>query len=1283
MSGLPWRAPPPPVQLAGVSDLTVLTPMRQGLIPGVWDTVTWAERFERVLRLLDSLRRLSREAGTAESPFFDLVGRWQIVHFFRFAAVPAERQGGGPPQILLNVTFDGVWEPYMRVIWGPIGPLLDLIFSHAETYRLAHTHGFDDYMAWVRRNELRPGFFYADGGLQVGDRTLTVHDRSWLAQADTLRRGDGDPVAIDRAIAQRQLLAPPPKRRLLSMADELANPTTAPPRRAELSSQLRIALSTGLRVLRAFALMRPTFDAVAGSTVLLRATQALLEEFHDFVAAGGFERAPWSELARAHAEALAWFGQAREQPQRPARMPALADPRAEVQAGVLSPHPGSHGLMLLARVRTDADALRAWRTRLAAAAANFDHLLPGHGDVTWTLGVTPQGLLAHGLPAAELDKRFPLDFRQGMEARAPAMGDLGSNHPQQWQLPLRNWVPADGKDAARIDAGASLRIALGEVQLVIVLRANLGRDEEAPAPGQPLPRLSAAASALEVHGLQILSAQALSKQEEGTGDDRRSVGHFGFVDPKSQPQPGAGTPPGAQWWSDDVPWGEVLLGHANPHRLDEAWPHKQDELLDNGSFLVVRKLRQFVGRWNTAAGSSDADRELLMGRRRNGSALLPTGAGGDNDFRYDEVKGADGATLYAGDPDGRRCPFASHVRRANPRTDPPPGTPTAPGEARVPRILRRGISYGPSWAQQPHDGADRGLMFMALNARIADQFETVQRWLSGGNASGVPSDHDDPVCGIARPGAGDRHASWVDANGEVQRRRLGTAPFVELQWGLYLFVPARDGLKALALLGAAGRAAEASLNLPPADAPLHTWKELLETGPEPRRRAVWREVRARGGVVNAGHYGVLVGAAERVLEVLRDDGSRFSVQGYGERMERSLGLGYLGQDRPDHDLLAPAVNAAIAGVPLATAFALGRGAGTQVLAGMIAAAQVDPSLRGQVPVDLLGLVEAAVAGACARLFGLPDGIGMAAFPGYRPEPAPPSPQPMPLPQARCPLHQLQIARYVFLPHAEPVVERLGQVAGRAVLQAGQDAVVRWRTGAAPAAPPALAKAIGAIVDAKLAGQPEDKRNDLWARTLVGVLQGLPATTIGHTTKLLLAWSELGPLWDLQRELLALAPERRKDAGSVLALLRPALMQQMRPDPVPDLIWRRTTRRLELGGVHIEAGQTVVLSLRSAAADEDAALDDEARHALLFGRAPAGTAEALHGCPGMALAEGLMAGLLLALAEAGSWQRSALSTLLWLRPTAAMLEAARAAAAADAPAPPAGSDATPSAPAAAG
>src|SRR3546814_21055830 len=67
------------------------------------------------------------------------------------------------------------------------------------------------------------------------------------------------------------------------------------------------------------------------------------------------------------------------------------------------------------------------------------------------------------------------------------------------------------------------------------------------------------------------------------------------------------------------------------------------------------------------------------------------------------------------------------------------------------RRLRRGMTYGPRL--DPSDpasvAAPRGLMFMAYNASIAEQYETIQRWVNGGNISGVASGNNDPLVGTA------------------------------------------------------------------------------------------------------------------------------------------------------------------------------------------------------------------------------------------------------------------------------------------------------------------------------------------------------------------------------------------------------------------------------------------------------------------------------------------------------------------------------------------------------
>ena len=49
---------------------------------------------------------------------------------------------------------------------------------------------------------------------------------------------------------------------------------------------------------------------------------------------------------------------------------------------------------------------------------------------------------------------------------------------------------------------------------------------------------------------------------------------------------------------------------------------------------------------------------------------------------------------YSKDPEGKACPFQSHIRRANPRG-------TRDDIRTVPRIMRRGMSDGPPFDKNP------------------------------------------------------------------------------------------------------------------------------------------------------------------------------------------------------------------------------------------------------------------------------------------------------------------------------------------------------------------------------------------------------------------------------------------------------------------------------------------------------------------------------------------------------------------------------------------------------
>jgi Dyp-type peroxidase family len=150
-----------------------------------------------------------------------------------------------------------------------------------------------------------------------------------------------------------------------------------------------------------------------------------------------------------------------------------------------------------------------------------------------------------------------------------------------------------------------------------------------------------------------------------------------------------------------------------------------------GSFFVLRKLQQHVGRFNQLVdalaqqlGSID-DRELaaamIIGRFRDGTLLAkhrnPVPGPTEISFTYDEL-----------DRLGLRCPFHAHIRKANPRGEAAnrTGSPVSIERSRL--ILRRGIPY----RQVTERGEKVGTLFICCQSSIERQFEHVQHyWING------------------------------------------------------------------------------------------------------------------------------------------------------------------------------------------------------------------------------------------------------------------------------------------------------------------------------------------------------------------------------------------------------------------------------------------------------------------------------------------------------------------------------------------------------------------------
>ncbi len=150
----------------------------------------------------------------------------------------------------------------------------------------------------------------------------------------------------------------------------------------------------------------------------------------------------------------------------------------------------------------------------------------------------------------------------------------------------------------------------------------------------------------------------------------------------------------------------------------------------------------------------------------------------DNDFLF----GAE-------DPEGLRCPFGAHIRRANPRDSLVPGSQEQVDISNRHRIMRIGRGYLANEAL----GEKPGLLFMALNGDIERQFEFIQQtWL--GSSKFLTLDAEvDPLVVEAPPGT--NNFTIPARDGPVTLSPLPR--FVTMRGGGYFFLPSQRLLKFL------------------------------------------------------------------------------------------------------------------------------------------------------------------------------------------------------------------------------------------------------------------------------------------------------------------------------------------------------------------------------------------------------------------------------------------------------------------------------------------------------
>ena len=418
-------------------------------------------------------------------------------------------------------------------------------------------------------------------------------------------------------------------------------------------------------------------------------------------------------------------------------------------------------------------------------------------------------------------------FKEGLAMRSPSLND-----PLKGEGLQKNWLiggKGNEPDLVLIVASDSLEemgLAVRRIESWIFEGVEIG-------------------GGLAPSGLQIIF-----KQKGATlPDPLRGHEHFGFLDGVSQPgvrgvsdksgdlitpkqnpaDPTQGKPGQDRLWP-----GEFVFGYHGQDPKDSA---KRGKLktegpvwTKNGSFLVFRRLRQDVGGFHDFL-KREGDR-LNLGPELFGAKCVGRWASGapieratkadnaqmsrddcaNNAFNFQggtipkpptpnsgQCKDNFPNALAKADTLGLVCPFAGHVRKAYPRDDvsSTPKTHPDPNEAdtETHRLLRRGIPFGdPFDATVIPDDGNRGLLFLAYQTSIVDQFEFVTKnWVNNPDFKDPGSGHD-PILGQSNKN-GNRERSFTLKldNGQEQTVRL-EKDFVIPTGGGYYFAPSITAL---------------------------------------------------------------------------------------------------------------------------------------------------------------------------------------------------------------------------------------------------------------------------------------------------------------------------------------------------------------------------------------------------------------------------------------------------------------------------------------------------------
>ena len=493
------------------------------------------------------------------------------------------------------------------------------------------------------------------------------------------------------------------------------------------------------------------------------------------------------------------------------------------------------GVLTLIELPGDLAKARGWLNEVLPDVAFGDGRYL-RAPAVLTLGVAAGALAKLGLPQSAIGT-FPMAFVSGMTGpgRSRILGDTGLNAPDKWYWGQSAHDVAllvyGESDVAVADLGDKVLRTCGDHGATVVRTIPLSKVSRTPSERK------------EPFGFVDGVSQPAIR---GTYRGLRNDDPIHLVEPGEillgYPDNRGNIPPGPRLDAQYDP-GQLLPIEAASGNFGMVTAEQPRAIGHNGSFLVIRQLEQDVDRFNTFCATEAkrlepyfadlpvyCDEEFIaakmIGRWRDGGSLVRhpyvsatklrelTGRDGTastaraqtlpHDAAATPIQPAeariqaptgqrapqpDNDLLYGTeDPQGLRCPYGAHIRRANPRDSFSPGSNEQIEISNRHRILRVGRGY-----TEPESNA-QGLMFMCLNGDLERQFEFIQQtWMSSSKFHGLDAETDP----IVTDGTAGRCSFTIPTRaGPVTLDPL--PQFVTVRGGGYFFVPGRQLLNYLA-----------------------------------------------------------------------------------------------------------------------------------------------------------------------------------------------------------------------------------------------------------------------------------------------------------------------------------------------------------------------------------------------------------------------------------------------------------------------------------------------------